>query len=192
MVRMLCYCNNMAHFICEHCGKGFKRDRSGATPIRFCCLSCYHTWRKINNITTGQFKKGGLPWNKNLKGIHLSPESEFKKGRISVRTVPIGTVRIRHFKKNNKDRAFIKIAEPNVWRLRCHVVWEEKYGALPKGLLIHHEDRNTLNDDLTNLVAKSRAAHLNEHRAGFEQKRKKIATKAHSKRNGTKNKPRKT
>lgn len=28
----------------------------------------------------GKFKKGYNPWNKGLKGIHLSPESEFKKG----------------------------------------------------------------------------------------------------------------
>ena len=27
------------------------------------------------------FKKGHKPWNKNLKGIHLSPKTEFKKGR---------------------------------------------------------------------------------------------------------------
>lgn len=26
--------------------------------------------------------KGQIPWNKNLKGIHLSPKSEFKKGSI--------------------------------------------------------------------------------------------------------------
>ena len=29
-----------------------------------------------------KFKKGNIPWNKDLKGIHLSPKSEFAKGRI--------------------------------------------------------------------------------------------------------------
>lgn len=29
------------------------------------------------------FKKGNIPWNKNLKGIHLSPKSEFKRGMIA-------------------------------------------------------------------------------------------------------------
>ena len=28
------------------------------------------------------FKKGHTPWNKNKKGIHLSPETEFKEGHI--------------------------------------------------------------------------------------------------------------
>lgn len=31
------------------------------------------------NVTC--FKKGHTPWNKNLKGIRLSPKSEFKKGK---------------------------------------------------------------------------------------------------------------
>ncbi len=30
----------------------------------------------------GIFRKRQKPWNKDLKGIHLSPESEFKKGMI--------------------------------------------------------------------------------------------------------------
>lgn len=29
-----------------------------------------------------RFKKGQIPWNKDLKGIHLSPASEFNKGLI--------------------------------------------------------------------------------------------------------------
>lgn len=29
------------------------------------------------------FKKGSIPWNKEKKGIHLSPKSEFKKGAKS-------------------------------------------------------------------------------------------------------------
>ena|SRR3990167_654594 len=28
-------------------------------------------------------KKGSIPWNKNLKGIHLSPITEFKKGQTA-------------------------------------------------------------------------------------------------------------
>lgn len=30
--------------------------------------------------TPSSFKKGNIPWNKNKKGIHLSPKSEFKAG----------------------------------------------------------------------------------------------------------------
>ena len=37
--------------------------------------------RKICNTGRTNFKKGNIPWNKNLKGIHLSPDSEFKEGK---------------------------------------------------------------------------------------------------------------
>ena len=30
----------------------------------------------------GQFIKGFIPWNKEKKGLHLSEESEFKKGEL--------------------------------------------------------------------------------------------------------------
>lgn len=31
---------------------------------------------------SGSFKKEHIPWNKGLKGIHLSPSTEFKKGHV--------------------------------------------------------------------------------------------------------------
>lgn len=36
--------------------------------------------KKINNALEDWRLSGGKPWNKGLKGIHLSPMSEFKKG----------------------------------------------------------------------------------------------------------------
>jgi len=161
----------MGHFICEQCGIGFKRSKSGKRPIRFCGQPCYHAWRKENNITTGQFEKNHTPWNKDLKGIHLSPETEFKKGQESNRKLPVGSVRIRSFKRSKRKQAFVKIAEPDIWKLRCVVVWEERFGPIPKGLILHHIDRDTLNDSLTNLCLMSRASHMREHRHEFEEKR---------------------
>jgi len=154
----------MAQYICEQCGGGFTRDKSGARPIRFCSQACYHNWRKAHNITGGQFKKGNIPWTKGRKGIHLSPDTEFKPGHNSKRKAPVGTVRVRTRKRDQRPRAFVKVAQPGTWKLRCRCVWERAYGPLPTGLVIHHLDRNTLNDNLTNLAAVSRAAHMKEHR----------------------------
>lgn len=160
----------MAHFICETCGIGFKRDRSGDRNIRFCSQTCYHRWRKDNNIIVGQFKIGLTPWNKGLKGIHNSPSTEFKPGQESIKKLPVGSVRIWKCKGEHL-RAFVKVGEPSLWKLRCLVVWEEHYGSLPKGLVIHHIDKDVLNDDVTNLSALSRAAHLLVHRTEFNDKR---------------------
>lgn len=34
-------------------------------------------------MNKGRFTKGNKPWNYGLKGIHLSPETEFKKGDLA-------------------------------------------------------------------------------------------------------------
>lgn len=162
----------MAEWICENCEEGFTRKRSKGRPTRFCSQKCYHLWRKKNGITTGQFKKGLIPWNKDLKGIHLSPGSEFKKGDIPKNKLSVGSVQIRQSKKRKgHPRAYIKTAEPNIWRLRCHTVWERHFGEIPKGMLIHHIDRDTLNDEITNLAGVSRSRHMQEHRPEFDEKR---------------------
>lgn len=106
----------------------------------------------------------------------------------------VGTVRIRSFTRTGDQRAFIKVAEPNKWRLRAHVVWESENGAIPAGFAIHHRDRNKLNDALSNLELLSVARHLAEHRDEFRAKsiaalvraRKKLrwSTKSTAKRTG--------
>ena len=125
-------------------------------------------------MTTGQFQSGQIPWNKDKKGIHLSPATEFKPGcqhRHPQQSADIGEVRVRIRKRDGRLRAWIKVANPNVWRLRAIIVWEEHHGPIPKGCVLHHVDRDTMNDSVTNLAVLSRAAHLLEHRPEFEEKR---------------------
>jgi hypothetical protein len=113
------------------------------------------------NATT--FKKGQKPWNKGTKGVMKVSSTSYKKGRKSENWLPVGSVRIR-CERNDWRRAYIKVAEPNVWLLRCHAVWISAHGPIPEGMLIHHTDRDRLNDKLENLELMSRAEHLNEHR----------------------------
>lgn len=105
-----------------------------------------------------------MPWSKTHgKGQHLSPQTEFKPGHRGTRTLPVGSVTVRTH-KDDSPRAWVKIAEPNVWKLRAVVVWEVTHGPLPEGHLVHHRDRDSMNDDPTNLQAMTRPQHLEEHR----------------------------
>jgi hypothetical protein len=110
------------------------------------------------------FKRGDEPWN---KGRAFSPAgseaTRFKKGQPGRNWKPVGSETIRR-DKNGTMRAFIKVSEPNIWKFRAVIVWENRYGPIPRGLILHHRDENALNDSIDNLCVLTRAAHINEHR----------------------------
>lgn len=163
---------------CEWCGQSFARNRSGARPIRFCGQPCYHAWNRARGSGEGRFPKGNEPWNRGLKGIHLSPASEFAKGQRTKEPAPIGCVRVRVNKRDQRPRAYVKVGHPNVWRLRAVVVWESIHGPIPDGSVVHHRDRDTLNDAPENLERLTRAEHLAEHRRDHEERRRERAAEA--------------
>ena len=110
------------------------------------------------------FKKGQVPWNKGISySVHGSEATRFKKGQRGRNWKPVGTVTFRK-DKTGTLRAFVKIAEPNIWKLRAVVIWEERYGPISRGLVLHHRNEDALHDVLGNLCVLTRAAHLNEHR----------------------------
>ncbi len=96
-----------------------------------------------------------------MRGIHFSPTTEFKKGQRGVTWVPVGTEKIRT--QRGVKRVWVKVGEPHIWRLRAVVVWEREHGPIPNGMIVHHDDRNTLNDNPLNLILLSRQDHFLEH-----------------------------
>lgn len=62
----------------------------------------------------------------------------------------------------------MKVAEPNKWKKRAIAVLESANGPLPRGMVVHHIDRDALNDAPSNLVALTRSQHVEEHRAELE------------------------
>lgn len=161
---------------CKQCGKVFEvRDRRR----KFCSLECCWQWRRENKAP-GQFHKKSKPWNKGTKGLMKPNSGRFKPGDVPVNKCELGATKVRP-DKQGKPRTWVKVAEngtPYDWKLRPVVVWEEDNGPLPSSLLIHHRDRDALNDDLTNLEALTRAQHLLEHRPEYERKRSHAASKA--------------
>lgn len=108
------------------------------------------------NVIAAQFKKGTVPPN---KGKKMSAElyarcapTMFKKGQAPVNHKPVGSERV-----NVDGYVEVKVAEPNKWRLKHRVVWEEVHGPIPPGHNIQFRDGNRQNLSLDNLYMISRA-----------------------------------
>ena len=86
----------------------------------------------------------------------------FKKGNIPHNLKPVGSER-----KNIKDGyVYVKIAQPDVWKLKHVFIWEKENGPVPKGCQIVFLDQNPDNLVLENLslITKKENLILNRNR----------------------------
>ena len=124
----------------------------------------YYTNHKYNSGLDGRFQKNDIPWNKGKKGIRLagSEKGWFQKGRMPANKRPVGSERI-----NVDGYVEIKVAEPNVWRSKQLVVWEEHNGKIPEGHKIIFLDGNKENLDISNLEIVTNDEMLEMNRKGL-------------------------
>jgi acetone carboxylase gamma subunit len=107
-------------------------------------------------MNTGNFKKGNIPWNKDKRGIHLSRDTEFKKGVNVLDKHPSWRGGIQVMKND-----CVYVATTAGQRVRKpRMIYEQHHGAIPKGHVIWHIDLNRYNDVPENLEAISRAEML--------------------------------
>lgn len=173
---------------CCICGNIFTTRHRGELTARTCGYACRGVWQGkqvtgIRRSPHSEFKKGIQPWNAGLKGFHPSPATSFKQGQKAYNKLSVGSVRIRSFTRDGKQVAFVKIAEPNVWRERAKIVWESANGPIPKGMIIHHEDRNKLNDVLYNLSLETRSSHMKKHHVELDLSRRVALSMKYAKQN---------
>lgn len=180
----------MVEKICECCSKKYLVENYRKDTSRFCSKSCKSKMlynketihRDMSYLIGNQFrkgkkpsnafKKGHIPWNKGLKGIHLSRETEFKNGQRNLKKCEIGTIKKRK-DRNGNVRNFIKIKEPNVWERYYFYLWKSKNGEIPKGYVLHHINKISDDDRIENLVCISRKEHIEIHRKDLLMKRQK-------------------
>lgn len=95
--------------------------------------------------------------NKDRRGRHCSQATEFKLGNRPQTWVPVGSESI------SKGYVRVKVANPNVWRQKSHIIWEEVNGRpLPDGWIVRHIDGDPVNDLPENLKPMPRSRHLIE------------------------------
>ena len=118
----------------------------------------------LNTGRTGRFEKGHVPMNKGKKGI-CSPGSKkgwFKKGNMPHNHRPVGSERI-----NVDGYIEVKVSEPNKWKLKHRIVYEQHYGEIPKGQVIIFKDGDKTNVDIGNLILISQGANLFLNKSGL-------------------------
>lgn len=132
------------------------------TNITSRMIKSYKANNKLNSGLTGKFRKGQTPHNKGKKMpkevYEKVKHTMFAKGNVPPNHRPVGSERI------SKDGYIeVKVAEPNKWRLKQRVVYEEAKGKISEGCPIIFLDGNKRNFDIDNLrcVTRSELLYLN-------------------------------
>lgn len=106
-----------------------------------------------------RFQKGHTSVN---KGKRISPvtyakcqPTMFKKGHCPVNHREVGSERI-----NVDGYIETKVAEPNVWRLKHRIIWEQHNGVIPAGYNVQFKNHNTQDCRIENLYIISKAEQM--------------------------------
>jgi hypothetical protein len=111
------------------------------------------TRNKWKSGRTGCFEIGNKPWNTGTKGVCKPNSGNFKKGQITWNKKPIGYERIC-----SKDGyVLVKTAEPNVFKLKHRLVWENLNGPVPEGMVIAFKNMDRRDCRIENLMLMSKA-----------------------------------
>ena len=132
----------------------------------------YETSKSPASIAA-RFQKGSVPLN---KGKKVSPEvyskiqpTMFKKGRTPVNHRDVGAERV-----NVYGYIEIKVSEPNTWRLKHRVMWEQVNGTIPMGYNVQFKNHNPLDCRIENLYLISKADQLAKENSFYAKYPKKI------------------
>lgn len=106
-----------------------------------------------------RFIPGHVPGNKGKKMsgdvYEKVRHTFFQKGHMPANHKPVGYERI-----NREGYIEVKVAEPNKFRLKHRVVWEENFGPIPAGHNVQFRDKDRQNLSPENLYLISRPEQL--------------------------------
>lgn len=154
------YPDHFAQEIAEALGKTASQvyNKAGAMGLRSSADKIRRSGMMSSNhpnVIASRFQKGNVPFN---KGRKMSPEqyarcsaTMFKKGGTPSNHREVGSERV-----NVDGYIEVKVAEPNKWRPKHRVVWEQHHGAIPRGCNVQFKDHNPLHCTIDNLYLISR------------------------------------
>lgn len=135
----------------------------------------YKSNHKLSSGLTGRFEKGHIPFSKGKKWDEFMPKSSqaksrkttFKKGQKPINYRPVGSERI-----NVNGYTEVKIKDPNVWKLKHQIIYEERNGPILPGFKIIFKDGNRQNLDINNLecISDQEELIINKHHLRYEDK----------------------
>ena len=159
--------------------KGYKHTEEAKQKIRIASLNIKHTTETKEKLSiahlgkkmskesiqksiktkkeNGSYEKTGKKLSELLKGRHLSPKTEFKKGNIP----------LAGFKKGDTPWNYIdgKWKSRNRNRKKTILEWckSNNIYKVPRGCLIHHINQNPLDNNFKNLQLMDKKFHNKLH-----------------------------
>lgn len=118
--------------------------------------------RGLNTGRTGQFYKG----QNHIKGSgsKRANRTSFKKGSRPKNAACIGS------EVTTKDGYLkVKIAEPNIWKFKHRLVWEQQHGEVEKGHVLWFIDQDRTNCNIENLMSLPRSLQVRLNKLKFNE-----------------------
>lgn len=110
---------------------------------------------------SGEYKKGATPWNKGTVGLMKANKTSFKKGQKPSNYM--GGYKMCkdgiYVRCGNKTYKYGKLKVGKYESLARHN-WKEKFGEIPKGMIIWHKDGDIYNNEIENLEIITRAENI--------------------------------
>lgn len=114
---------------------------------------------------TGCFEKGHVPDPRSLRKKGDIYSGTFKSGHRPANWLPVGS-------EVTDDDGYIKVkvADPNAWRFKHYIVWEEANGRqVPKGMVLRLRDGDKTNVAPENIVLITKAEHIHLMRRDYDE-----------------------
>lgn len=152
--------------ICEKLGRSLRSvySRAKILGLKKTLEFMQAQWQMLavnlqDNGKCHRFPKGHVPANKGKKMpedvYEKARKTMFRKGNVPANHKPVGYERI-----NVDGYVEVKVAEPNKFRLKHRIVWEENFGTIPSGYNVQFRDKNQQNLNPDNLYLISRSEQL--------------------------------